>query len=154
MTEKSVPAWLPLSAVACTLVFWASAFVAIRHLGHDFTPGSLSLGRLLVGSVALAVVAMSRDVLRPTRRELLPIVLIGLLWFGLYNVALNAGEERVDAGTAAMLIQVAPVLIALLAAMFLGEKFTLHLGIGLALAFGGVALIAFASSATGPARAT
>ena len=31
-----------------------------------------------------------------------------------------------DAGTAAMLIQVAPVLIALLAAMFLGEKFTLN----------------------------
>ena len=95
---------------------------------------------------------MSRDVLRPTRRELLPIVLIGLLWFGLYNVALNAGEERVDAGTAAMLIQVAPVLIALLAAMFLGEKFTIHLGIGLALAFGGVALIAFASSRRRPGK--
>ena len=105
-------------------MFWASAFVAIRHLGHDFSPGSLSLGRLLVGSVCLAVVALSRDVLRPTRREILPIVLIGVLWFGVYNVALNAGEERVDAGTAAMLIQVSPVLIALLAAMFLSERFT------------------------------
>jgi drug/metabolite transporter (DMT)-like permease len=146
VTPKPTNAWLPLSAVACTLVFWASAFVAIRHLGHDFSPGALSLGRLLVGSLCLAVVALSRDVLRPSRREILPIVVIGLLWFGLYNVALNAGEERVDAGTAAMLIQVAPVLIALLAAMFLGERFTIHLGVGLALAFGGVALIAFATS--------
>jgi len=146
LAKKTAPPWLPLAAVACTLVFWASAFVAIRHLGHDFTPGSLSLGRLLVASVALAVVALSRDVLRPTRREIVPIVLIGLLWFGIYNVALNAGERKVDAGTAAMLIQVAPVLIALLAAMFLGETFTIHLGIGLALAFGGVALIAFATS--------
>ena len=41
------------------------------------------------------------------------LVAIGLLWFGVYNVALNAGERRVDAGTAAMLIQVSPVLIAL-----------------------------------------
>ena len=119
MTEKTTAAWLPLAAVACTLVFWASAFVAIRHLGEDFTAGSLSLGRLLVGSLCLAVVALTRDVVWPTRREWLPLVIIGLLWFGLYNVALNAGERMVDAGTAAMLIQVAPVLIALLAAMFL-----------------------------------
>ena len=77
-------------------------------------------------------------------------MIIGLLWFGLYNVALNAGERMVDAGTAAMLIQVAPVLIALLAAMFLGERFTVTLGIGLALAFGGVALISLSSPATEP----
>ena len=140
------PAWLPLAAVACTLVFWASAFVAIRHLGHDFSAGSLSLGRLLVGSVCLAVVALSRGVVRPTRSEWVPLVVIGLLWFGLYNVALNAGERMVDAGTAAMLIQVSPVLIALMAALFLSERFTVQLGIGLALAFGGVALIAFSTS--------
>ena len=47
------PSWLPLAAVACTLVFWASAFVAIRHLGDDFSPGALSLGRLLVGALCL-----------------------------------------------------------------------------------------------------
>jgi drug/metabolite transporter (DMT)-like permease len=146
VTEKTAPPWLPLAAVSCTLVFWASAFVAIRHLGHDFTPGALSLGRLLVGSVCLAVVALSRGVPRPTRRELLTIAVIGVLWFGVYNVALNAGERRVDAGTAAMLIQVSPVLIALMAALFLGERFTVHLALGLALAFSGVALIAFSTS--------
>ena len=54
--------------------------------------------------------------------------MIGVLWFGVYNVALNEGERRVDAGTAAMLIQVSPVLIALLAALFLGERFTVYLG--------------------------
>ena len=71
---------------------------------------------------------------------------IGVLWFGIYNVALNEGEHRVDAGTAAMLIQVAPVLIALLAALFLGERFTAYLGLGLGLAFAGVALISFSTS--------
>ena len=71
---------------------------------------------------------------------------IGVLWFGVYNVALNDGEQHVDAGTAAMLIQVSPVLIALLAAMFLDERFTLYLGLGLALAFGGVGLIGLSDS--------
>jgi len=148
-TGTTPRAWLPLAAVACTLVFWASAFVAIRHLGDDYSPGALSLGRLLVGAVCLGAVALSRGFPRPSRTDLMIIVVIGVLWFGVYNVALNAGERRVDAGTAAMLIQVSPVLIALLAAMFLGERFTVFLGIGLALAFGGVALIALSNSGGG-----
>ncbi|WP_036195512.1 DMT family transporter [Nocardioides aequoreus] len=133
--------WLPLAAVATTLVLWASAFVAVRHLGHDFSPGALSLGRLLVGSVALALVVLPQGLPRPSRRQWSAIVAIGLLWYAVYNVALNAGELWVDAGTAAMLIQVAPVLIAVMAALFLDEPFTRTLGLGLVLAFGGVALI-------------
>src|SRR3954451_9663411 len=140
------PAWLPVTAVAMTLVFWASAFVAIRHLADDFSPGALSLGRLAVGAVCLGVVALSRGLPRPTGRQWVSILSIGVLWFGVYNVALNAGEQHVDAGTAVMLIQVSPVLVALLAATFLHERFTLYLGLGLALAFGGVALIALSSS--------
>jgi len=135
-----------LAAVGVTLLLWASAFVAIRHLAGAFSPGSLSLGRLLVGSLCLGVVALGQGLPRPTRRQWLSILIIGVLWFGIYNVALNAGEHHVDAGTAVMLIQVSPVLVALLAAMFLHERFTLYLALGLALAFGGVALIATSSS--------
>lgn len=149
MSTTPARPWLPLLAVATTLVLWASAFVAIRHLGHDFSPGALSLGRLLVGAACLAVVALGRGVPRPSRADLLAIVVIGVLWFGVYNVALNEGEQRVDAGTAAMLIQVSPVLIALLAALFLSERFTVYLAVGLALAFGGVAVIAFSTSPGG-----
>jgi drug/metabolite transporter (DMT)-like permease len=140
------PTWLPVAAVGVTLVFWASAFVAIRHLGEDFSPGALSLGRLLVGAGSLGAVALSRGLPRPTGREWISIVAIGVLWFGVYNVALNEGERRVDAGTAAMLIQVSPVLIAFLAAAFLHERFTVYLGTGLALAFAGVGLISLSTS--------
>lgn len=146
---STTPAWLPVTAVAVTLVFWASAFVAIRHLGEDFSPGALTLGRLVVGAVCLGVAALSRGIPRPTGREWVSIVAIGVLWFGVYNVALNAGERRVDAGTAAMLIQVSPVLIALLAAVFLHERFTLYLGLGLALAFSGVGLISLSMAESG-----
>ncbi len=129
MTDR--PALLPLLAVGTTLVFWASAFVAIRHLGEDIGPGALSLGRLVVGSVALGAVLLARRAWRrPRRADWLPLVAIGLLWFGVYNVALNEGERRVDAGTAAMLIQVAPVLIAVLAVWFLRERSTLALWVG------------------------
>jgi drug/metabolite transporter (DMT)-like permease len=137
---------LPLLAVAVTLLLWSSAFVAIRHLGDSFSPGGLSLGRLVVGSVALGVVLALRGWTTPRRRDWPGLVVIGLLWFGLYNVALNAGELRVDAGTAAMLIQLSPVLVAVLATVFLGERATPMLGVGLLVAFAGVVLIATSTS--------
>jgi drug/metabolite transporter (DMT)-like permease len=149
MTPAHPRGSLPLVAVAVTLVLWSSAFVAIRHLGHTFSPGALSLGRLVVGSLALGVVLATRGWRTPTRREWPGLVAIGLLWFGLYNVALNAGERRVDAGTAAMLIQLSPVLVAVLAAVFLKEKATPALGVGLLVAFAGVVLIATSTSGAG-----
>ena len=145
----NTPGWVPPAAVGVTLVFWSSAFVGIRHLASDFSPGALSLGRLLVGSCCLGAVALClpgrRRLPRPTARQWVSIATIGVLWFGVYNVALNAGERRVDAGTAAMLIQVSPVLIAVLAAAFLQERFTAYLAGGLALAFAGVGLISLSS---------
>lgn len=131
-----------------TLVLWASAFVAIRHLVEAFSPGALSLGRLLIGSLVLGLFILrpgAPRLIRPTRSEWARLVAIGLLWFGFYNIALNAGERLVDAGTAAMLIQVSPALVAVLAAFFLKERFTVWLGVGLAVAFAGVALIAVAT---------
>ena len=52
-------------------------------------------------------------------------------------------------GTAAMLIQVSPLLIALLASVFLGEAFTAPLAVGLLLAFAGVAVIGLSTSPGG-----
>lgn len=149
MTTVPSRAWVPFAAISVTLTFWASAFVVIRHLGEEVGPGALSLGRLLVGSLALGALLLTRPRIWPVRRDWPALVGCGVLWFGIYNVALNEGERRVDAGTAAMLIQIAPILIAILAAIFLGEKMTWYLGAGLVLAFGGVCLIGFAASGDG-----
>lgn len=144
------PTWMPVVAVGITMVLWASAFVAIRHVAHDFTPGSLALGRVLAGALVLWIALLSaRSWVRPTAREWAGMAAVGVLWFGIYNVALNAGEQRVDAGTASLLLQVSPILIAVLAAVFLGERFTWPLGLGLGLAFVGVALISFGDTPSG-----
>ena len=137
---------LPPAAVAVTLFFWASAFVAIRHLGSDVSPGALSLGRLLVGSVCLGVLVAVRRPTWPSRGDWPRLVAIGLLWYAVYNVALNAAETRIDAGTASILIQVAPIIMTVLAVLFLGERPSVYAGPGLAIAFAGVVLIAFATS--------
>jgi len=77
------------------------------------------------------------------------IVVCGILWFGLYNVALNAAEKRVDAGTAAMLVNVGPILIAILAGVILREGFPPRLLAGCLVSFAGVVVIAVATSRHG-----
>ena len=124
------PPALALAAAGVTVVLWASAFVAIRHVGTEVSPGALTLGRLLVGSLVLGAVLAVRGFRRPARRDWPLLLVCGLLWFGVYNIALNAAEQRVDAGTTAMLVNVGPLLIALLAGLLLGEGFPRHLVIG------------------------
>jgi drug/metabolite transporter (DMT)-like permease len=137
---------LPLFAALVSVVLWAAAFVGIRAAGRSFSPGPLALGRLALGSVLLGAVVLSRPTIRPTRRELALLVLAGLLWFGIYLVVLNEAERRVDAGTASMLVLVAPIFIVALAAVFLNERTTPNLLLGGALAFAGVVVIGVATS--------
>lgn len=136
-------------AAGVTVVAWASAFVAIRALGPAFDPGPLALGRLLVGSLALGtVLAQRRTWVPPTAREWALLTLCGVTWFGVYNVALNAAEQRLDAGTTSMLVNVGPILIALLAGMLFGEGFPRRLVLGVLTAFTGAALVGWATSGT------
>jgi drug/metabolite transporter (DMT)-like permease len=138
--------WRVLGAVAFTVVAWASAFVVIRFVAYDFSPGGLSLGRLVIGSLALTAMMAGRKVVPMSGREWALVGLIGVAWFGVYNVALNAGERRVDAGTAAMLIQLAPILIGVLAGLLLGEGFPRRLVIGGLVAFAGTLVIGISTS--------
>lgn len=138
-------------AAGVTVTAWASAFVAIRAVGPVFGAGPLALGRLLVGGVALTVAVLARrSWVPPTRREWLLLAVCGISWFGVYNLALNAAETQLDAGTAAMLVNIGPILIALSAGALLGEGFPRPLLAGAAIGFAGAVLIGFSTAGAGP----
>ncbi len=139
--RATTPSWTVPAAVVVVLVLWASAFIAIRSAAHSFTPGPLALIRLVVGAVVLAPATLRPRRRLPRGRSLGLVLLYGLAWFGGYNLLLNAGERHLDAGTSAMLVNVAPVLIALAAGWLLKEGFPRRLLLGLAVAFGGVVVI-------------
>jgi drug/metabolite transporter (DMT)-like permease len=131
------------------LVAWASAFVVIRAIADDFDPGALTLGRLAVALLVLgAAQAGHGRWVRPDRREWLLLAAFGTSWFLVYNLALNASEHLLDPGTAALLVNVAPLIVAIVAGTLLGEGFPRWLIIGAIIAFSGIALIG-AATATG-----
>jgi len=136
-----------LLAAAVTVVLWASAFVAIRSAGQNFSPGALALGRLLPAAAVLALISLIRRAGWPPRPAWPGIAATGVLWFGVYIVALNWGEQHVDAGTAAMVVNIGPILIALASGWLLGEGLPRPLMVGITVSFAGVILVAIATSA-------
>jgi drug/metabolite transporter (DMT)-like permease len=138
-----------LAAGLVTVTLWGSAFVAIRDAGQTLSPGSLALGRLLVSLVVLGTAALIWREPLPARRDLALIAAFGVLFLGVYSVTLNEAERRVDAGTAAMLINVGPILIAILAGIFLREGFPRWLFAGCAVAFSGCVLIGLGNTQAG-----
>lgn len=133
-------------AVGTTVFLWASAFIAIRSAGEHYEPGALALGRLLAGSaVLLLILALRREGL-PPRAAWPGIAASGVLWFGVYMVALNWGEREVDAGTAALVVNVGPIVIALLSGWLLKEGFPQRLLAGMAVSFAGAVVVGLSVS--------
>jgi drug/metabolite transporter (DMT)-like permease len=102
-----------------------------------------------VAALALGAFVLARRAPLPARSDAGRLLIVGLLWFGAYNILLNAGEQHVDAGTAAMLVNVGPLLIALLAGFLLREGFPRSLLAGCAVAFAGAVVIGWATSERG-----
>jgi len=152
LSSPSLRRVLPTAAAGVTVTLWASAFVGIRFAGHAYSPGALTFARQLTAAVVLTLVMLAvaayqrRKPQLPRGADLAKVIAWGVAWFGLYNLALNAAGQRIDAGTMAVLVNLAPVLITVLAGFTLGERFSLRLVAGIAVAFTGVAVIAVTTS--------
>lgn len=144
--RMDVPA---LTAGLVTVTAWGSAFVGIRAADQTLSPGALALGRLVVSTAILGGFALARREPLPRRRDLLAIVAYGIAFLGVYSATLNAAERLVDAGTAAMIINTGPLLIALLAGIFLREGFPRGLLAGCVGAFAGCVVIGLATIQNG-----
>ncbi|MFE1981618.1 DMT family transporter [Streptomyces mirabilis] len=140
---------LAAGAATVTVVLWASAFVSIRSAGAAYSPGALALGRLLAGSVTLGALCLVRGEGWPPRAARRGIAISGLLWFGFYMVVLNWGEQQVDAGTAALVVNIGPLLIALLGSRLLGDAMPPRLLAGMAVSFAGAVAVGLSMSGEG-----
>ncbi|GAA3021351.1 membrane protein [Actinokineospora globicatena] len=123
--------------------------MVIRDAAPHFSAGALAEGRLLSGAVALLLFLVLRGEGLPGRGAWPGIIGSGLLWFGGYMVILNWGEKLVDAGTAAMLVNIGPILIALLGGWLLNEGFPPRLLLGMGVSFAGAVVVGVSTSGAG-----
>lgn len=137
-----------VTAIGVTIILWASAFVSIRAALPGFAPVELASLRLLVAGICMLAYGLCARVGVPRMKDVPLIILSGVLGLSLYNIALNQGELTVAAGAASFIVNTAPVITALLATLFLGERLTAMGWSALGVSFGGVTLIALGNSGT------
>jgi drug/metabolite transporter (DMT)-like permease len=140
---------LAAAATVITVLLWACAFVVIRSVGAVLSPGAMAFVRLFVGSVALALVALRYRRPFPRGRALAFVLGYGVAWFAAYTVVLNWAEQHLDAGTAALLVNVAPILVTVVAGIVFHDGFPRPVIVGMVVAFAGVALITVGGNGSG-----
>lgn len=137
------------SAHLITIILWASAFPGIRVSLTAYSPEHVSLLRLLVGSLALFLVAVIKGIRLPEIKDVPVIILLGFLGFSVYQIALNYGEQTISAGVASLLVSTTPIFTALFALLFFSEKFGFWGWVGSLIGFCGVAFISLGGTTEG-----
>jgi drug/metabolite transporter (DMT)-like permease len=150
-TPASAPVPVPVSAEFCVpfplmvagfCLLWSSAFSVAKLAIADCPPLLLLTIRLLLaGVVVLAAAALFRVPLKLGRRNLLLFAALGVANQAVYLGISYVGLRTIPSGLSALIISANPVLVAVLAVVFLRERVTWRKIAGLALGVGGVAFV-------------
>ena len=104
------------------IILWASTYVGICIGLEGYSPGSLALLRFFAASLCMVGIYLKWGARQKIQiAELVRISILGVFGFSIFNVALNYGEISVSAGIASFIINQVPILMTLLAILFLGE---------------------------------
>jgi drug/metabolite transporter (DMT)-like permease len=122
------------------MILFASSLVAIRAALVAYPPMELASFRFVCASVTLLVIALVAKIRRPRRKDLSLILFVGFLFF-LNMIGSNFGLRTITAGEASFILNIVPLLTALLAWMWLREPVTRLFAVGLAVSFAGVSLV-------------
>lgn len=142
MRSENASTVLPWVSALVTMTLWASSFVVIRNAADFFTPIPMTVLRCASAAVVLTAWMLFRKPRFPrTVRSWAALIPWGIAWFAIYSVTLNAAERSVDAGTAAMIVNLAPLIVAVAAGFFLCEAMSARLFVGIAVALVGIGLI-------------
>lgn len=134
-------AWLVLLA---TLLLWSGNWIVARAVRDDISPGLATAGRLVIVVALLAPFAwrgLAAKLPALSRRDWQVLGLLGFSGGGLHLALQWLGLHFTTATSATLYLSTAPIFILLLAAPLLGERIAARQWLGVAISFGGVALI-------------
>ena len=138
---------LPWFAADAVMLLWASSFIVIRFSGAHLSPGAMTLLRMVTAVAVMLPLVLTGRVRTPRSGRMWAGVLAwGVTWFCVYSVVLNASELFLDPATAAMLVNLAPLIVAVASGVLLGEGLSPRLLVGVVIALCGIGLITLATS--------
>lgn len=138
------------------IIFWAFAFPFIKIGLEELNPINLTIMRLvIVCFIFLFIIVIMPKKFTPLRKkDIIPIFLIGFLGLVIYHLGLNYGELYISASAASLIIATIPVFTVIFAAIFLKEKITKKIAVGIPLSLSGIVIISLTGTTTDPFEIT
>ncbi len=125
-----------------TVVFWASAFPAVKYSLRFYSPESVMLLRFIVASIVLGTYCIIKKIPVPDKKDMPMIAFSGFIGIFIYMWAFNSGTNLVTSGLSSFIIASAPIFTVLLSIYFLKEKTSVLSWVGLTISFMGLVLVA------------
>ena len=127
------------------VLLWASAFVSAKYGLMASGPFSFLGTRFVIVSGIFGIMALIMKPVWPSWREVIPTMIAGVLMHGVYlGGVFFSISKGTPAGTSSLIVSIQPLLTALLALSFLGERVRRIQWWGIVLGMIGVALVVMA----------
>jgi drug/metabolite transporter (DMT)-like permease len=139
---------LPVLALFLAMVLWGSSFVAMKYSFQEMHPLSVILGRMVVASLCFFPFCRSLSRMGLRRRHLVPILLMCLCEPCLYFLFESAALVYTTASQAAMITSMLPLLVAMCAGIFLGERVSVRAVCGFIVAAAGALWLSLGGKST------
>lgn len=135
-------------------VIWGINFVVVKYATHIFNPVAFTGLRVGTAALFLLMVALVRGGIKLPQRDVIGLLLLGVIGNGLYQLFFVHGVSRTRAGNAALIVGAAPAFIALFARMRGLERVKRLTLIGIALSVVGVGLVIAGSASSSNGQTT
>ncbi len=126
-----------IAALLLTMILWGSAAVFMRTLALSLTPENSLAVRYVLLTVVNVAGLLWLGTWRIPKAHWPRFLIAGIAGMAAYNYFVNLGFKLVPAGIGTIVTMIEPLMIALLAAMLLGEKLTRWVFLGVAMAIAG-----------------
>lgn len=134
-------AMLDLRLILVSLI-WGVNFAVVKYALNDFYPLSFTIVRFALAALFLAcVLILTGEPLRIERKDISPLVRLGLIGIALYNILFMYGLKLTSASNSALLISLSPLFAALIQGIAKKERIVFRSGLGILLSSVGVFLI-------------
>ena len=130
------------AGVLVVMAFWAANFIVVKAANAQIPPITFAFLRFGLAALTLLIVLRWREGrLGLPRRDVVPILGLGALGFGVYQILWATALQDIPAGDSALLIATTPVITALLAVVSGADVLTRTKLLGSLVSFAGVAVI-------------
>jgi len=135
-------------------VIWAVNFSVIKYATAVFSPLAFTGLRVGIAAAVLMSIAFFRRRPWPPRREIVTLILLGVVGNGLYQILFVEGLSRTKVGNAVLIVASAPAFIAIASRLKGIERVRRRTLYGVALSVAGVGLVVFGSARGDHSNAT